>query len=65
MRLTCARCSAGSPEITIDDGADLLITAHELGAEAIDPIIGGVEETTTGLVRLRRLQDRGRPCCAR
>ena len=50
---------AGAPEITIDDGADLLITAHELGADAIGPLIGGVEETTTGLVRLRRLQERG------
>ncbi len=49
----------GRPQITLDDGADLLITAHELGAEALAPIIGGVEETTTGLVRLRRLQERG------
>jgi adenosylhomocysteinase len=50
----------GRPEITIDDGADLLVTAHELGPGAVDAIIGGVEETTTGLVRLRRLQERGR-----
>jgi adenosylhomocysteinase len=49
---------AGAPEITIDDGADLLMTAHELGAGTVEAIIGGVEETTTGLVRLRRLQDR-------
>ena len=47
------------PQITIDDGADLLMTAHELGSAAIEPLIGGVEETTTGLVRLRRLHERG------
>jgi adenosylhomocysteinase len=47
------------PQITVDDGADLLITAHELGDDAVEPIIGGVEETTTGLVRLRRLHERG------
>ncbi|HLJ03079.1 MAG TPA: adenosylhomocysteinase [Solirubrobacteraceae bacterium] len=49
----------GRPEITIDDGADLMITAHELAGEALESVFGGVEETTTGLVRLRRLQDRG------
>lgn len=48
------------PQVTIDDGADLLITAHELDDEGLDPIIGGTEETATGLVRLRRLQDGGR-----
>ncbi len=48
------------PQITIDDGADLLITAHELGDRGLQRIIGGTEETATGLVRLRRLQDGGR-----
>jgi len=47
------------PQITIDDGADLLIGAHELGEPALSRIIGGTEETTTGLVRLRRVQDSG------
>jgi adenosylhomocysteinase len=45
------------PEITLDDGADLLITAHARGGEALDKVIGGTEETTTGLIRLRRLHD--------
>ncbi len=49
----------GRPQITIDDGADLLMTAHEPGSEALEELRGGVEETTTGLVRLRRLQERG------
>ncbi len=45
-----------APRITLDDGADLLITAHELGGRVLDGFIGGTEETTTGLVRLRRLE---------
>jgi adenosylhomocysteinase len=54
---------AGAPQITIDDGADLLVTAHELGDQALDGLIGGTEETTTGLVRLRRLQEEGQLAC--
>jgi adenosylhomocysteinase len=51
------------PQITLDDGADLLITAHARGGEVLDGLIGGTEETTTGLVRLRRLQDEGTLRC--
>jgi adenosylhomocysteinase len=50
----------GAPQVTIDDGADLLVLAHELGGDALDGLIGGTEETTTGLVRLRRLEEQGR-----
>jgi adenosylhomocysteinase len=46
----------GSPQVTVDDGADLQITAHERGGELLEGMIGGTEETTTGLVRLRRLE---------
>ncbi|HYZ82548.1 MAG TPA: adenosylhomocysteinase [Solirubrobacteraceae bacterium] len=53
----------GGPQITLDDGADLLITAHARGGEVLDGLIGGTEETTTGLVRLRRLQDEGTLRC--
>jgi adenosylhomocysteinase len=53
---------AGRPAVTIDDGADLLVTAHRTG-EVADGLIGGTEETTTGLVRLRRLQDEGKLRC--
>jgi adenosylhomocysteinase len=42
------------PHITLDDGADLMVTAHE--RESLERLIGGVEETATGLVRLRRLE---------
>ncbi|MBV9312098.1 MAG: adenosylhomocysteinase [Solirubrobacterales bacterium] len=50
---------AASPQITIDDGADLLVGAHEMGGAALAELIGGTEETTTGLIRLRRLQGQG------
>jgi adenosylhomocysteinase len=54
---------SGAPQITIDDGADLLVTAHELGGDALRGLIGGTEETTTGLVRLRRLEEQGKLAC--
>jgi adenosylhomocysteinase len=51
-----------SPQVTIDDGADLLITAHREPA-VVERLIGGMEETASGLVRLRRLaQDGGLRC---
>jgi adenosylhomocysteinase len=53
----------GGPQITLDDGADLLVTAHARGGAVLDGLIGGTEETTTGLVRLRRLQDEGTLRC--
>ena len=40
----------GDPQVTIDDGADLLVTAHESGDYSLEGVIGGIEETTTGLV---------------
>jgi len=48
------------PEVTVDDGADLLVTAHAIGGETLARLIGGTEETTTGLVRLRRLEAEGK-----
>jgi adenosylhomocysteinase len=53
----------GSPQVTIDDGADLLMTAHAAGGRRLDELIGGTEETTTGLVRLRRLEEGGELTC--
>ena len=47
--------------MTLDDGADLLVELHERG-EA-DSLRGGAEETTTGLLRLRRLEAEGRLRC--
>jgi adenosylhomocysteinase len=51
------------PQITLDDGADLLVTAHGRGGSLVEGLIGGTEETATGLVRLRRLQEEGRLRC--
>jgi adenosylhomocysteinase len=53
----------GGPQITIDDGADLLMTAHATGGPVLEGLIGGTEETATGLVRLRRLEQRGELSC--
>lgn len=45
------------PTITIDDGADLVFRVHEEYPELIDSIVGGCEETTTGVHRLRSMDD--------
>jgi adenosylhomocysteinase len=51
------------PQVTLDDGADLLVTAHARGGELVEGLIGGTEETSTGLVRLRRLEAEGKLRC--
>ena len=43
------------PNITMDDGADLVSIIHSERRELIDTIIGGTEETTTGVIRLRAM----------
>lgn len=48
------------PHITMDDGADLVATLHRDRRELLSSIIGGTEETTTGVVRLRSLADQGK-----
>lgn len=40
------------PQITMDDGADVVGRIHETKREALEHIIGGTEETTTGVIRL-------------
>ncbi|MFC7059736.1 adenosylhomocysteinase [Halovenus salina] len=45
------------PTITVDDGGDLVFAIHEDYPELIDTIIGGCEETTTGVHRLRAMDD--------
>ena len=47
------------PQIVIDDGGDLHVTIHEKRLEALPNIIGGTEETTTGVIRLRAMERRG------
>ncbi|MDD5337922.1 MAG: adenosylhomocysteinase [Dehalococcoidales bacterium] len=43
------------PNLTIDDGADLVTTMHTKRKELLENVIGGSEETTTGVIRLRAM----------
>jgi adenosylhomocysteinase len=47
------------PQITMDDGADLVSTLHKERTDLIDGVIGGTEETTTGVIRLRAMANDG------
>src|SRR5258708_33463324 len=45
--------------MTMDDGCDLVSTLHTTRTELIPTIIGGMEETTTGVIRLRSMEKAG------
>lgn len=47
------------PHVTMDDGADLVGTIHKTRRELLEDIIGGTEETTTGVIRLRAMAKDG------
>jgi len=47
------------PEITMDDGADLVSVLHKERAEQAKAVIGGTEETTTGVIRLKSMAREG------
>ena len=47
------------PQITIDDGCDLVYEIHQKHPELIKGIIGGCEETTTGVIRLKAMEKDG------
>jgi len=47
------------PHITMDDGADLISTLHKEKKELLKEVLGGTEETTTGVIRLRAMADDG------
>ena len=47
------------PDITMDDGADLVSTLHSKRTNLLKNIIGGTEETTTGVIRLRSMEKNG------
>jgi adenosylhomocysteinase len=49
----------GKPQITMDDGADLVSTIHSSRTELLGDIMGGTEETTTGVIRLRSMAKDG------
>ena len=48
------------PQLTMDDGADLVALLHRDRRELLADVVGGTEETTTGVVRLRALARAGR-----
>jgi adenosylhomocysteinase len=48
------------PQLTMDDGADVIGVLHSQRQEQLGEILGGTEETTTGVIRLRALEQEGR-----
>jgi adenosylhomocysteinase len=50
---------AHGPHLTMDDGADLVSTTHSRRRELLPRILGGTEETTTGVIRLRSMAKAG------
>jgi adenosylhomocysteinase len=48
------------PQLTVDDGADLVSTAHREKTKLLANIIGGTEETTTGVIRLKNMAEKGK-----
>ncbi len=51
---------ASKPHITMDDGADLVSTVHVKRKDLVANILGGSEETTTGVIRLRSMEKSGK-----
>jgi adenosylhomocysteinase len=47
------------PAYTMDDGADLVSTLHSERKELLEHVVGGTEETTTGIIRLRSMAEAG------
>ncbi|HEY3758407.1 MAG TPA: adenosylhomocysteinase [Solirubrobacteraceae bacterium] len=54
---------AHAPQVTIDDGADLIGRIHETSPDGAAQMLGGTEETTAGLLRVRALEARGALAC--
>jgi adenosylhomocysteinase len=48
-----------NPQLTVDDGADLVTTLHTKRNDLLKDVLGGTEETTTGVIRLRSLEKAG------
>ena len=48
-----------APQLTMDDGADVVATIHRDRRDLIDGVLGGTEETTTGVIRLRAMAKDG------
>ncbi len=52
-------CLEHKPHFIIDDGADLVTTVHSKRPDLAECVLGGCEETTTGLIRLRAMEEEG------
>src|SRR3984885_9293937 len=50
---------AQTPQLTMDDGADLVTTIHKSHQDLLPTLLGGTEETTTGVIRLRAMAKDG------
>jgi len=50
------------PHITMDDGADLVSTLHSRRRQLLKEVIGGTEETTTGVIRLKSMAEKNVLC---
>jgi adenosylhomocysteinase len=48
------------PQITMDDGADVVGILHTDRTDLLDGVLGGTEETTTGVIRLKALEEQGK-----
>ena len=48
-----------NPQLTMDDGADVVATIHKDRRDLLDSVVGGTEETTTGVIRLRAMAKDG------
>jgi adenosylhomocysteinase len=49
-----------APQVTMDDGADLVNELHTRRTELLPDVVGGTEETTTGIIRLRAMATAGK-----
>ncbi len=47
------------PQVTMDDGADVVSTLHSNRKDLLKHVLGGTEETTTGVIRLRSMAEKG------
>ena len=50
---------ATKPQITMDDGCDLVVILHDKHPDLLPQVLGGSEETTTGVIRLRAMEKNG------
>ena len=54
---------AANPHISMDDGCDLVCTLHAKHPDKLSQMLGGSEETTTGVIRLRAMEEHGALGC--